>query len=176
MERPTRPLSSSPSRPRDGRPIYTHRRVLPGFTKEAIRDYAKASIEPGSRVLSDGLSCFNGLAEADLRHIVKITGSGRPEGSDFKWVNTGLGNVKSAIMGTLRSCDPQHAPRYLAAFEWRYNRGFELKENLLALQHRLHRQLVVLFSVMAGRNLSPGLSAHLGNGLFVGRQLSEERL
>jgi transposase-like protein len=133
VERPTRPLSSSPSRPRDGRPIYTHRRVLPGFTKEAIRDYAKASIEPGSRVLSDGLSCFNGLAEADLRHIVKITGSGRPEGSDFKWVNTGLGNVKSAIMGTLRSCDPQHAPRYLAAFEWRYNRGFELKENLCSL-------------------------------------------
>ena len=105
-------------------------RVLPGFTKEAIRDYAKASIEPGSRVLSDGLSCFNGLAEADMTHVVKITGGGRPEGSDFKWVNTGLGNVKSAIKGTLRSCDPHHAPRYLAAFEWRYNRRFELKENL----------------------------------------------
>ena len=118
---------------REGRPIYTHMRVLPGFTKEAIRDYAKASIEPGSRVLSDGLSCFNGLAEADLRHVVKITGSGRPEGSDFKWVNTGLGNVKSAITGTLRSCDPQHAPRYLAAFEWRYNRRFELKQNLRRL-------------------------------------------
>ena len=58
---------------------------------------------------------------------------GRPEGSDFKWVNTGLGNVKSAITGTLRSCDPQHAPRYLAAFEWRYNRRFELKENLSRL-------------------------------------------
>jgi transposase-like protein len=115
---------------RDGRPIYTHMRVLPGFTKEAIRDYAKASIAPGSRVLSDGLSCFNGLDEADMKHVVKITGSGRPEGSDFKWVNTGLGNVKSAITGTLRSCDPQHAPRYLAAFEWRYNRRFELKENL----------------------------------------------
>ena len=106
---------------REARPIYTHMRVLPRFTKEAIRDYAKASIAPGSRVLSDGLSCFNGLAEADTTHVVKITGSGRPKGSDFKWVNTGLGNVKSAITGTLRSCDPQHAARYLAAFEWRYN-------------------------------------------------------
>lgn len=118
---------------REGRPIYTHMRVLPGFTKEAIRDYAKASIEPGSRVLSDGLSCFNGLAEADMTHVVKITGSGRPVGSDFKWVNTGLGNVKSAIKGTLRSCDPQHAPRYLAAFEWRYNRRFALQDNLSRL-------------------------------------------
>jgi hypothetical protein len=33
---------------------------------------------------------------------------------------------KGAITGTLRSCDPQHAPRYLAAFEWRHNRRFEL--------------------------------------------------
>jgi len=94
---------------RDGRPIYTQMRVL-GFTKDAIRDYAKASIAPGSRVLSDGPSCFNVLAEADMTHVVKIAGGGRPEGSDFKWVNTGLGNVKSAIKGTLRSCDPQHAP------------------------------------------------------------------
>jgi hypothetical protein len=95
-------------------------RVLPGFTKEAIRDHAKASIAPGSRVLSDGLSCFNGLAEADLRHIVKITGSGRPEGSDFKYAAL----LRSA------TCAPLS---YLAAFEWRYNRRFELKENLCRL-------------------------------------------
>jgi hypothetical protein len=51
-----------------------------------------------------------------MTHVVKITGSGRPEGGDFKWVNTGLGNVKSAITGTLRSCDPQHAPRLSRCF------------------------------------------------------------
>ena len=81
-------------------------------------------------VLTDGLGCFNGLADAGMTHIVKITGGGRPKGDEFKWVNTCLGNVKSAITGTLRSCDPQHTPRYLAAFEWRYNRRFELAENL----------------------------------------------
>ena len=65
-----------------------------------------------------------------MKHTAKITGGGRPEGSDLKWVNTGVSNVKGAITGTLRSCDPQHAPRYLAAFEWRYNRRFELPKNL----------------------------------------------
>ena len=115
---------------RDGRPIYTQMRSIPGFTKEAVKGYATRSIEPGSRVPSDGLGCFNGLADAGMKHVVKITGGGRPKGPDFKWVNTGLGNVKSAIKGTLRSCDPQHAPRYLAAFEWRYNRRFELPKNL----------------------------------------------
>ena len=115
---------------RKGRPIYTQLRCITGFTKEAVKDYATRNIEPGSTVLSDGLGCFNGVADADLKHVVKITGGGRPEGSSFTWVNTGLGNVKSAIKGTLRSCDPQHTARYLAAFEWRYNRRYDLAENL----------------------------------------------
>ena len=105
---------------RDGRPIYTQLRCIAAFTKEAIKDYALRNIEPGSRVLSDGLGCFNGFADAGMKHTAKITGGGRPEGSDFKWVNTGVSNVKGAITGTLRSCDPQHTPRYLAAFEWRH--------------------------------------------------------
>jgi hypothetical protein len=115
---------------RDNRPVYTQLRCVPGFTAEAIKVYAQANIASGSRVLSDGLGCFNGIAKAGLAHIVKITGGGRPQGSDFKWVNTGLGHVQSSIKGTLRSCDARHTPRYLAAFEWRFNRRFELMQNL----------------------------------------------
>jgi ISXO2-like transposase domain/Transposase zinc-ribbon domain len=115
---------------RDGRPIYTQLRCIPGFTSAAIKEYALANIEQGSRVLSDGLACFNGIAEAGLTHQVTITGGGRPKDPEFKWVNTGLGNVKGSITGTLRSLDARHAPRYLAAFEWRYNRRFDLPRNL----------------------------------------------
>lgn len=115
---------------RDGRPIYMQLRCLPGFTKDAIEAYARANIAPGSRVLSDGLKCFKGIVAAGLTHVIKITGGGRPKGPDFKWINTGLGNVQSAIKSTLRSCDARHTPRYLAAFEWRYNRRFQLAINL----------------------------------------------
>ena len=90
------------------RPIYTQMRCVPGFTKEAIRDYANANIAPGTRVLSDGLACFDGVVEAGMKHTAIVTGGGRPKDSDFKWINTGLGNIKSAITGTCRSCDPQH--------------------------------------------------------------------
>ena len=115
---------------RDGRPVYTQLRAVPGFTKEAIKDYAIANIATGSRVLSDGLGCFNGFDEAGFSHTKRITGGGRPEGVEFKWVNTGLGNTKGAITGTLRSIDARHTPRYLAAFEWRYNRRFDLPKNI----------------------------------------------
>jgi hypothetical protein len=105
-------------------------RRVAAFTKEAIRDYATASIRAGSRVVSDGLGCFLGLADAGLKHVAVTTGGGRPEDPRFKWANTGLGNLKTAIVGTLRSLGWNHAERYLAAFEWRYNRRFDLAENL----------------------------------------------
>lgn len=48
----------------------------------------------------------------------------RDEGHEFKWVNTGLGNIKSTITGTCRSCSTRHADRYLTAYEYRFNRRF----------------------------------------------------
>ena len=100
---------------RKGKPVYTQLRRVAGFTKEAIKHYAAANIVRGSRVLSDGLSCFLGLAEAGMGHLPIVTGGGRPKNPLFNWVNTGLGNIKSAITGTCRSVDTQHADRYLAA-------------------------------------------------------------
>jgi hypothetical protein len=57
---------------RDGRPIYTQLRCIPAFT---IKDYALHNIEPGSRMLSDGLGCFNGFADAGMKHRPRITGA-----------------------------------------------------------------------------------------------------
>jgi hypothetical protein len=44
----------------------------------------------------------------------------------FKWVNTALGNIKAAIVGTYRAVDEKHVPRYLAEFEYRFNRRHDL--------------------------------------------------
>lgn len=115
---------------RDTKPFYTHVRRVRAFDKVAIKAYAEASIEPGSWVHSDGLGCFNGLAEAGMKHVPVVTGSGRPDEVRYKWVNTGLANLKSALVGTCRSCDPHHVDRYLAAYEWRFNRRFDLRANL----------------------------------------------
>lgn len=114
---------------RRGEPVHMQARCVPGFTKQAIKAYASVGITPGSRVRSDGLACFEGLAEAGMRHEPIVSGGGRPVDPRFKWVNTGLGNIKSAITGTCRSLSPQHAPRYLAGYEWCYNRRFHLAKN-----------------------------------------------
>jgi ribosomal protein L37AE/L43A len=118
---------------RKGKPIYAQMRSVPAFTANAIRDYAAASIAPTACVTSDAFPSFVGIADAGLDHVKIITSTRtrrRPKDSRFHWVNTSLGNIKSAIVGTCRSCGPQHAARYLAGFEWRFNRRFELDRNI----------------------------------------------
>ena len=86
---------------------------MPGFTQEAIKAYAAANFEPGSWVISDGLNCFEGVKEAGMKHLPIVTGGGRPEHPFFTWVNVGLGNLKSVIVGTCKSFDGQHTLRAL---------------------------------------------------------------
>jgi ISXO2 transposase-like protein len=42
--------------------------------------------------------------------------------ADFEWVNTALGNIKAAIVGTFGAVREKLVPRYLAEFECRFNR------------------------------------------------------
>ena len=51
----------------------------------------------------------------------------------FKWVNTCLANIKGAITGTCRAIGGRHADRYLAAYEYRFNRRFDLPKMVPAL-------------------------------------------
>ena len=52
----------------------------------------------------------------------------------FKWVNTALGNIKAATVGTYRAIDQKHVPRYLAEFEYRFNRRYDLAYMMLRLR------------------------------------------
>ena len=74
--------------------------------------------------MTDGLGCWSALDEAACSHQAIRTGSGRQAArrASFKWVNTTLGKIKSAITGTYRKLGPDHARRYLASFAWHYNR------------------------------------------------------
>ena len=121
---------------REDKPIYTQLRRVAGFTSNEIEAYAAASIEAGAHVVTDGLACFAALTGIGMMHRPTVTGGGRPDEPELKWVNTGLGNIKSAITGTCRAIRPRHAERYLAAYEYRFNRRFDLEimvERLVAV-------------------------------------------
>ena len=66
-------------------------------------------------------------------HKPRVTGGGKStcETPGLTWVNTILGNVKRSLDGTCHVC----APRYLAEFQYCFNRRYDLA----ALLQRLLR-------------------------------------
>ena len=98
--------------------------VVKGFRKKEVERIAKRDFAPGSNVVSDGLSCWSAVEKAGCQHFPIVTGAGKRAATwvPFRWVNTTLGNIKTAIVGTYHHVSPKHAPSYLASFAYRFNR------------------------------------------------------
>jgi hypothetical protein len=142
-----------------------------GFTREEIKRWGQQPLSPGSTVDSDGLSCFLGIKDVGCHHQPMVTGSGKQavqplaHPSDalparqrrqaaakgnpaFKGANTMLGNLKHSVAGTYHALREKHVPRYLAQFQYRFNRRYKLGDMPLAhpkdaLSARQRRQAAV---------------------------------
>ena len=102
--------------------------VVKGFRKKEVETLAKRDLAAGSNIVSDGLSCWTAVTEAGCDHFPMATGSGKRAAgwAPFRWVNTTLGNIKTAIAGTYHHVSAKHAQRYLTSFAWRFNRRYQL--------------------------------------------------
>lgn len=111
-----------------GHPLLACLRKLP-FTKEAIANWAKASLAASAQVVSDGLWCFQSVTASGAGHERTVTGGGASSAKmeQFRAVNTFLGNLKTAYSGTYHAFDfAKYAHRYLAEVQYRFNRRFDL--------------------------------------------------
>jgi hypothetical protein len=102
--------------------------VVKGFRKREIEKVAKRDFAPGSNVVGDGLSCWPAVGKAGCSHRPMVTGAGKKAASwtPFRWVNTTLGNIKTAITGTYHHVSPKRAQSYLTSFAYRFNRRRQL--------------------------------------------------
>ena len=102
--------------------------MVKGFRKKKVEKLAKRDLAPGSNVVSDGLSCWPAVEKAGCSHAPIVTGSGKRAAgwTPFRWVNTTLGNIKAAIVGTYRHVGAKHAQSYLTSFAYRFNRRYQL--------------------------------------------------
>lgn len=116
----------------DRKPHQVVIRCMP-FQSEAVRDWANTSLAAETEAVSDGLAAFRVLRDEVASHLTIVTGSGRAsaEHPEFRWVNILLGNLKTAINGTYHAFKfAQYAPRYLADFQYRFNRRYNLRSIL----------------------------------------------
>ena len=113
-----------------GHPLRMTLTVVEGFRLTDIAAWAQQHLSPGTQVLCDGLACFNGVTAAGCVHD-KVVTEGRERrcrAPRIRWVNTMLGNIKSALRGACHAIRPKHAQRYLSELEFRFNRRFDLPD------------------------------------------------
>jgi ribosomal protein L37AE/L43A len=119
-----------------GHPLFIRLDRLNTFNHAAIKAWASQALAASAHVLSDGWSGFAGLAKHVSVHEPIIVGAGRPavQRPEFRWVNTILGNLKTAIGGTYHAFNfHKYAERYLGEAQYRFNRRFDLRSILARL-------------------------------------------
>jgi len=116
----------------DGKPDQIKLSVIKGFRTDEIKQWSKKNLEVESSVLTDGLACFRGIKKAGFCHNFLVVGNSRDTNktASFEWVNTILGNLKTALAGTFHKLSAKHLQRHLATFQYRFNRRYKLKEML----------------------------------------------
>ena len=114
----------------EGQPVVMKLTLVEGFRRSEVERWAQQYLQPGTTVCSDGLACFAGVEAAACQHEVHVTGGGKAacETPGLHWVNTILGNVKRSLDGTYHACRAKYAARYLAEFQYRFNRRYDLTE------------------------------------------------
>ena len=107
------------------------------LNRAEVTRWAKEHIAPRSLVLSDDLDCFKALDSAYQHRSYnrKVTSQSSTD-SEFKWVDTILGNIKTAFSGALHAFDfRKYCGRYLGNMQFRFNHRFDLKECFYEVLH-----------------------------------------
>jgi len=123
----------------DGQPIVACLRQQP-HSAEEVAVFAAQHLATSATVVSDGLWCFRAAAIVGADHERIVTGGGKQSVKlpQFRAVNTLLGNLKTAISGTYHAFRfAKYSHRYLAEFQYRFNRRFNLRTILVRLLHAL---------------------------------------
>jgi hypothetical protein len=97
-------------------------------TEEEVAVFAAQHIAPSASVVSVGLWCFRATAIVGAEHERIVTGDGKASAKlpQFKAVDTLPRNLKTAITGTYHAF-AKYAHRYLAEFQYRFNRRFDMR-------------------------------------------------
>jgi len=111
-----------------GHPQHVSFDPLDDVKGRTLADWAAARLDPGVHLVTDGLASFNAAGAVVAAHGSIVVSPRRSSDLEvFRWVNTFISNVKTAIHGTYHHFDfKKYRSRYLAEAQYRINRRFEL--------------------------------------------------
>ncbi len=115
----------------DGHPWRVRFDPVANFSYAALKPWAECALSGCCHVVSDGFLGFGVLSQLGHSHEVVIAPKGKAgtEIEPFRWLNTLLGNLKTALGGTHHAFKfAKYADRYLADVQYRFNRRMSLPD------------------------------------------------
>ena len=112
----------------DNHPLYAKLDSLQDLKGASVQAWARKALDASVHLVTDGLSSLAAAASEIAEHTPIIVSPRKSsEFEEFRWVNTVISNLKTALSGTyhhIKSC--KYAARYLAEFQYRFNHRFDL--------------------------------------------------
>lgn len=98
-------------------------KVVPDYKKESLIPQIKNAIEPGSTVVTDLMSSYQGVsAQGYVHQTINHVKDGYVKGSIYTNTIEGFwGQLKRSINGTYHSVSKKHLQLYVSEFAWRYS-------------------------------------------------------
>jgi len=96
--------------------------VLADASAPVLREFTKASTEPGAIVHTDGLQSYRSLAKHGYDHRRLTQSAAAPGEQLLPRAHRAISNLKAWLHGTHRHVSDQHLPVYLDEYVFRHNR------------------------------------------------------
>jgi len=125
----------------EGHPLHVRFDPVPDLKGTTIRRWAERALDPGVHLVTDALASLGAAAVAVAAYgAIVVTPHKSSELAPFRWTNTFISNLKTAIRGTYHHFDwHKYARRYLAEAQYRVNRRFDLASLVPRLLHTCAR-------------------------------------
>lgn len=99
-----------------------HLRVMPDASGPSLSTVAAMTIVPGSTVLTDGWTGYQGLSENGYQHRPKVLGSPQNALKVLPWAHVMIANFKRWVLDVFHGVSVKHLQAYLDEFCYRLNR------------------------------------------------------
>jgi len=99
-----------------------HLRVIDDASAKTLSNAARAQIQPGSTVKTDGWRAYRALANAGYLHEPHIQATPQAAAELLPWAHIVISNFKRWQLDVFHGVSPQHLQSYLDEFCYRLNR------------------------------------------------------
>ena len=124
--------------------------------------FVRGAAKPGTRIITDGLKSYDGLADS-FRHYSIVQDGSKNADAVLPIVHVLFSNVKTWLNGTFHGVSAKHLPRYAREWNYRFNRRRRIADLTdFLLRRAATRPTITYRQLVDGAQINGALPASTG--------------